>query len=378
MIRRDRGFTDREQTEFQRWLDSDARHPVALARSTQTWSVLDHIPAEFVPKSSAAAARPSTALPAQEPATIIRPASWRWLALGAGLAAAAAVAILLVRQRTAPPSSSLASAPVLATASVAAAAVFAAPEDEVRAVTLTDGTAVRLNTGAAISLQFSAHERGITLLRGEAHFEVTKNPARPFVVHAGALRVRAVGTAFNVRLQAASVEVLVTEGRVQLATVAPRGPTANPAGTIAPVAPVAPATAGEAGMAGAPSDRHPLLEAGQRAFLPTVATLDPASPAAFVVSQVDAAEMARALAWHPALLRLGGSTLAEVIQEFERRSGQRVILADAELGELRVGGRFRADDLDGFATLLATTLELDVGRAADGTLVLRKKKRISR
>jgi transmembrane sensor len=77
-------------------------------------------------------------------------------------------------------------------------------------------------------------------------------------------------------------------------------------------------------------------------------------------------------------LRLGGATLAELVLEFQRRSGQRVILADPALASLRVGGRFRADDLDGFTHLLATTLDLEVDHAADGTLVLRKKSSPSR
>jgi ferric-dicitrate binding protein FerR (iron transport regulator) len=49
------------------------------------------------------------------------------------------------------------------------------------------------------------------------------------------------------------------------------------------------------------------------------------------------------------------------------------VLADPALADLRFGGRFRADDIDGFTHLLATTLDLDVERAADGTIVLRKK-----
>ena len=51
---------------------------------------------------------------------------------------------------------------------------------------------------------------------GEAYFTVAKNPGRPFVVAAGGVGVRAVGTAFNVRLDSDAVEVLVTEGRVQV------------------------------------------------------------------------------------------------------------------------------------------------------------------
>ena len=43
-----------------------------------------------------------------------------------------------------------------------------------------------------------------------------------------------------------------------------------------------------------------------------------------------------------------------------------------------MGGRFRGDDLDGFANLLAITFDIEVEHAADGTLVLRQKNPVSR
>jgi transmembrane sensor len=41
--------------------------------------------------------------------------------------------------------------------------------------------------------------RQVKLDRGEAWFQVAKDPQRPFVVESGPVRVRAVGTAFSVR-----------------------------------------------------------------------------------------------------------------------------------------------------------------------------------
>jgi transmembrane sensor len=121
----------------------------------------------------------------------------------------------------------------------------------------------------------------------------------------------------------------------------------------------------------AAADTIPLLNPGQRA----VVALTPVSPdVAVVVTTVSAEEISRALAWQEPLLRLSGATLAEIAASFERRTGRRVILADPALARLRLGGRFRADDIEGFTNLLATTLEIDVERAADGALVLRKKK----
>ena len=96
------------------------------------------------------------------------------------------------------------------------------------------------------------------------------------------------------------------------------------------------------------------------------------------MTTVSQEEISRTLAWQEPLLRLTGATLAEVAANFEHRTGRRVILGDPALGGLRLGGRFRADDVDGFASVLAATLDIDVERATDGALVLRKKKSDSR
>jgi transmembrane sensor len=80
---------------------------------------------------------------------------------------------------------------------------------------LPDGSRVELKDGSEVVVQYSASERRVKLTGGEAHFTVWKDKTRPFIVNAAGVEVRAVGTAFNVRLEAKSVEVLVTEGRVE-------------------------------------------------------------------------------------------------------------------------------------------------------------------
>ena len=76
----------------------------------------------------------------------------------------------------------------------------------------------------------------MTLRSGEAHFQVAKNPERPFVVRAGGVEFRAVGTAFAVQLSDTKVEMLVTEGSVAVERAAPAE---IPAGTGAVADPAA-------------------------------------------------------------------------------------------------------------------------------------------
>ena len=359
-IRRDRGLSATESIDYELWLAADPRHATALQRSSAAWSLLDRIPENVAAPVLAAATR--------------RRSFWRRSVIIGSLAAAAAFALIavhLTRPPTAEPS-----------ASVAYSSSPAAP----RQLTLSDGTVIQLNTGGEVIEQFTAAERRVLLARGEAHFAVTKNPARPFVVRAGNVDVRAVGTAFNVNLQSAAVDVLVTEGKVSVSEVERVDPNALQRLAVKPLHLV------EGKVSVSEVERvdpnalprlavKPLhLVANERAVVSLAPSPTPsASPApTVVVTTASAEEIARTLAWQAPLLRLGGQTLAELVLEFQRRSGQRVILADPALASLRVGGRFRADDLAGFTHLLATTLDLDVERTADDTLVLRKKNSKSR
>jgi transmembrane sensor len=316
IVRRDRGLSAAESIEFELWLAANPRHATAMQGSAAAWSRLDAVPELSAQRALADASRQRTRR--------------HRFAIFSGFGAAAAAALLIFSYWLRPTE----------TRAPAAALVAVGP----RVVTLADGTLVRLNDQSEIVEQFTVAERRVRLTRGEAHFTVTKNPVRPFIVSAGTVWVRAVGTAFNVNLQSAKVEVLVTEGTVELAQ------------------------SGSTGTGPAPRATH-----GQRAIF----TNDLGAPPV-TISQVEPAEMARALAWQDALLRLGGATLAEIAAEFERRSGNRVSIPDPALAQLRVGGRFRADDVEGFAKLLATTFDIDVDRATDGTLVLRKKNLTSR
>lgn len=312
-VRRDRGLSAAEAIEFELWLADDPRHAEAMQRTADVWGRLERIPDAFAQRELAQAAR--------------RRAHRRW-GLGLMALAAAAVVVLGVTALW---------YKVREPAPTAPALVAVGP----RIVTLADGTVVRLNAGSEVIEAFTPKERRVRLTHGEAYFSVTKNPARPFIVAAGAIDVRAVGTAFNVNFGASHVEVLVTEGKVQLG--------------------------GAAKAEAAP----PLVAAGERAIVSSDGGAADAGDV--VVTKVTPDEINQALAWHESLLRLGGATLAEIASEFERRTGEHVEFADPELAQLRVGGRFRADDVDGFANLLSTTFDIEADRPAPGRLVLRKK-----
>jgi transmembrane sensor len=238
-----------------------------------------------------------------------------------------------------------------------ASAVVSQPETQL----LPDGSIVELNRGAHVTATFTADGDGVrrvVLDRGEAHFQVRKNPLRPFIVVAAGVEVRAVGTAFAVQLGAQSVEVLVTEGRVAVDQ-----PPANP-----PPSTGAPAT---------PATPEPLafVNAGHRvqvelAAVPA-ASLAPPPP----VLAVTETELRDRLAWRVPLLEFSGTPLAEVIPMFNRHNAGHVqtplVLADPALGEFQVSGVLRADNIASLLRLLQTEFGI-VAESRDGSTFLRR------
>lgn len=321
LVRRDRGLSPAEQDEFLQWLSADPRHGDALAREQQTWQELDLL-ADWRPEHGS---EPNPDLLAR-PAAAARQAPLRWLRPW-GLAAAAAFAAFGYfasqpgANRSPPPE--------------------AATSYEQRV--LEDGSVAELNRGAAISVSFTAGERRVVLARGEAHFTVRPDPTRPFIVAAGGVEARAVGTAFHMRLATASVEVLVTEGRVQVATA---GSTFSATGATPPI-----------------------VAAGERIVLP----LAPVATARPRVDRVSADDIARTLAWQPRLLDFASAPLAEVVAEFNRRNTAQLVLADPALGALPIVASFRSDNVEGFVRLLEVTAGVHAERQGD-IIRLRPKK----
>jgi transmembrane sensor len=312
VARRDHGLTPAQQDEFFHWLAADPRHGERLARHQHGWNQLARL-ALWRPEH-AAEPNPDLLAPATPPAT--RPARMLRWALPTTLAAAAAIALALaVRSR--PPLPALTdSGPIY------------------RQQVLDDGTLVGLNRHTHFTVAFTAAERRVRLTRGEALFFVAKNPPRTFVVEAAGVTVRAVGTAFNVRIGPAGVDVLVTAGCVQLERPA------------------------------APLEEAPLLTAGHRVTIPFAGPPPPATA-------VSREEIDRTLIWQPRLLEFVSTPLVEVAAEFNQRNLVQLVIADEALCALPIGASFRSDNLDGFVRLLEASFGVAAERGPD-TITLRR------
>jgi transmembrane sensor len=299
-----------EQDALNAWLAADTRHKGALLRAEAVWEELDRFAA------LSRGARPLTPPPAR--AHRFRLATWPVRIAAALLLFAIGVggwyAIQQVREPT-----------------------YVTRVGEAREVKLADGSTLALNTNSKAIVRFSETAREVHLTRGEALFEVAKDPSRPFIVHVGNLAVRAVGTAFTVRRNGEQVDVTVTEGVVEVIRK-------DEPDTQAAVQ---------------------RLRAHQRAVV---------EPAKVHVERIEPDEAERSLAWRNGMVAFDGELLAEAVQEMNRHSRRRLVIDDASLAGRPVVGIFNAHDIEAFAAASAIAFDAEVVHEGD-TLRLRSKSR---
>jgi transmembrane sensor len=195
------------RARFQAWLSANPANADAWKNAVDIDAMSARLPASYKahwklyqPERPRTRAQRTAALLRQPYVRISRRSARRQILLGSFVAAAAACLAFFI-------------APTLIL-HIDADQVTATAE--LRSVQLEDGSTVRLGPDSAIALEFANGKRGVRLLKGEAFFEVTVDPDRPFQVAAGATETTVLGTAFDVRLEEAAVAVAVRNGRVQV------------------------------------------------------------------------------------------------------------------------------------------------------------------
>lgn len=336
LAQREEGFTREQADEFDRWLESDPRHAAAIAELEQTCALLEQLP--FVAERLHDLKAPDLARSCEFPANAAsRRTPWRKRYAARAVAIAAALALSAVGwQWWGGP--------------VEAPTRYTTTPTGYERIILADGSMLELNAATDLRVEFSAIERRVTLTTGEAHFSVARDLTRPFVVNGGGISVRAVGTAFNVRIGVAEVEVLVTEGTVQVGSE-------RHARTVSHPQPVIP--------------EHPLIQAGERVVIPKVAvTVADVTPPR--VEKVAPAAMWEALSWQERKLVFSETPLSEVIAQFNRRNFTQIVILDEELGSRPVGGVFASDNVGAFVRLLEEAGDVIAENGGDREVILRK------
>jgi transmembrane sensor len=275
--------TEADRAAFEAWLAADPAHAAAHAEMAAFWHRLGHVPDARRRRTAKGPATGSAKGPAGLAALVV---------LGGALAWQAGLADWL-------------------------RADLWSGVGTITHATLDDGSRIDLNTGTAIALRFTGTERRVALLRGEAAFDVARDPGRPFVVEGGGVSVRAVGTVFVVRADEPGRPVGVAEGRVDV------------------------------GIGG----RHLAVSAGEAVVVP-----DGAPPS------VAKADVGRAMAWRDGRLTVSGEPLSDVLATLRRYRRGRLLLLDAEAGARRVTGAFDLRDTDEALDAIAASLSLRVTR----------------
>ena len=201
---------------------------------------------------------------------------------------------------------------------------------------LPDHSVVELNTQSEIRVGFTAVERRVELIRGEAFFDVAKDPARPFIVVTDLATAKAVGTRFSVYRALSGTIVTVAEGRV---LVLDKQAKAN-----------APANS---------TERTDVVE-----VVPgTQAEAQPGRPV-----QMRKANVERTFAWRERRLVFEGEPLSSVVEEFNRYNSPPLVISDPRLREERISGVFGANDPESLLDFLVKVDHISITRDANQTI----------
>jgi transmembrane sensor len=320
VILEDEELSDADLERFRQWRDTSEHHQETFKRLAALWGVLDRLE-----ELEDLALSPSNqALKHDKP---------RVFALGfkGAFKLAAAAAALFGIAWTA----------LILRPSPAAGfeQTYATLIGEQSEVSLPDGSELVLNTASQIEVQFTDESRNVVLVSGEAFFDVASDPARPFSVYANGGAVRAIGTAFSVRLRDDKIDVAVSEGQVALFSAA------------ANLDPVATSTF-------LPASAEPMIElvAGQQVvFKETIETID----------TVDEAALFKKLSWRDGMLSFSGDPLSEMIEEVSRYTETEIEIADEALRSLPIAGYFRAGEVDSVLEAVSLMADVEVERVSE-------------
>lgn len=196
-------------------------------------------------------------------------------------------------------------------------------------VTLPDGSTMILNTDSAVSIDFDGSRRNVTLLQGEAYFNVIRDPDHPFLVTSAFTRVEAKGTAFSVRMENSSDLVALEHGRVGVTLLSGHYDSVD-------------------------------LEPGQIV-----------SATEHQLSRVTSIDTSMEFAWLQGRMSFYDQPFSQVIARLQRYYRGHIILADAQIGQTIVSGNYRLDDPAGAIRSLAAAAKARITQLPGGIIILR-------
>jgi transmembrane sensor len=288
------------ERQFQQWLAADPRHGEDYALCEITWEV-SRGPAALVPMPILRTAEGSR----------VRRRALGALALVAGLSG---MAIWFWPGRS---------------------ETWTTAPGEQRTVVLSDGSRITLNTRTHLTARLSWRARDVQLREGEAFFEVSKDPARPFTVTTTLGSARALGTRFNVYVADKGLAVTTEEGSVLV-----RNADNGPGVTVA---------------------------AGHRAELHV----------GQVRADLSSADLPGALRWMTRSLDVNDEPLERVLRDLSRYTEWPVRADTPAIGALHVSAVLRTGDMAALKAMLKGAFGLEIEQRGSEWVVVDPKRRLS-
>lgn len=319
-VLKDPKASEDDRRAFASWLKEKPEHEAAWRQAQRVWMRVGKIGPAFanspqatvvIPKPTPRIIKPPElrATPSLRPIASRRPPPKR-RGLLIALAAAAAVAA---------PAGALLWRPGLL-------ADHATAIGERRTVELTDGTSVELAGASSLSLDFSGNLRRIVLREGEAFFTVAADAARPLVVEANGTRIRALGTAFDIKLGGDAVTVAVSDQSVDVAI-----------------------------------DGRPPVSVGSGQQVRVSGRS---------LGDVGEADLGLVEAWRRDRLAFRDAPLGDVVADLQRYRLGRIVLSETRLGDIPVSAEFDVREADAAIDTLLTTLPVRAWRFTSLLVVL--------
>ena len=329
LVERDAGWESGREAAFEAWKSEDIRHEIAVRELEATWNRMMQL-REVIEDPTL---RPNLDILNSDSRSHPRARRRKWLALGS-LAAVLVLGLSLWTFRKTDTFSD-SQYPIS----------YSTTFNDYKQVGLDDGSILELNANSRVEIDFSNEFRRVYLLRGEAHFQVAKNPSKPFLVDVGGVAVEAIGTAFNVRYGADEIQVLVTEGRVSVNMEA--------------------SSQNEISSSEILSSNLPELIAGDKATISTQG--DHMIP---MVSNTSEEEYSQILAWKGPRLFFDATPLQEAVRQFNEHNLIEIRIEGEEIKQEPIGGSFLVEDVEAFVRLLAGEGSIKVERPDFESIVL--------
>ncbi|MEM0912525.1 MAG: FecR domain-containing protein [Pseudomonadota bacterium] len=201
-------------------------------------------------------------------------------------------------------------------------AEYQTEKGQTKAITLPDESVIRLGADSTIHTRFTATERTVSLLSGEAFFDVISDPDRPFKVEADQMRATVTGTEFNIHRRSRYVSLAIAEGSVT-------------------------------------------VDYGKKAELQLFAGQSVSATKTSGLSTIKTIPIQNVATWRSNRLLYNNASLEEIIYDANRYSTIPITISISpeKMQKIRIRGSFSASDINGMLTSISEVYSLTIDRS---------------